>query len=59
MDIHEYQAKDILSNFGVTKPRGGIVIVLRPLKIKQEKLVDQNGLLKHKFTQVLEEKQEE
>ena len=25
MDIHEYQAKEILSNFGVTIPRGGIV----------------------------------
>ena len=24
MDIHEYQAKEILSNFGVTIPRGGI-----------------------------------
>ena len=25
MDIHEYQAKEILSNFVVTIPRGGIV----------------------------------
>jgi malate-CoA ligase subunit beta len=25
MDIHEYQAKEILANFGVTIPRGGIV----------------------------------
>ena len=25
MDIHEYQAKKILSGFGVTIPRGGIV----------------------------------
>ena len=25
MDIHEYQAKKILSSFGVTIPRGGIV----------------------------------
>ena len=25
MDIHEYQAKEILSSFGVTAPRGGIV----------------------------------
>ena len=25
MDIHEYQAKKILSDFGVTIPRGGIV----------------------------------
>jgi malate-CoA ligase subunit beta len=25
MDIHEYQAKEILSSFGVTVPRGGIV----------------------------------
>ncbi len=25
MDIHEYQAKEILSSFGVTIPRGGIV----------------------------------
>jgi len=24
MDIHEYQAKKILSNFGVTIPRGAI-----------------------------------
>ena len=24
MDIHEYQAKEILSSFGVTIPRGGI-----------------------------------
>ena len=24
MDIHEYQAKKILSGFGVTIPRGGI-----------------------------------
>ena len=25
MDIHEYQAKKILSSFGVSIPRGGIV----------------------------------
>ncbi len=25
MDIHEYQAKEILASFGVTVPRGGIV----------------------------------
>ena len=25
MDIHEYQAKEILASFGVTIPRGGIV----------------------------------
>ena len=25
MDIHEYQAKKILSGFGVAVPRGGIV----------------------------------
>ena len=25
MDIHEYQAKEILQSFGVTIPRGGIV----------------------------------
>ena len=24
MDIHEYQAKEILSDFGVTIPRGGL-----------------------------------
>ena len=24
MDIHEYQAKKILSNFGIRIPRGGI-----------------------------------
>ena len=59
MDIHEYQAKEILSNFGVLYQEAALFIVLRLLKIKQEKLVDQNGLLKHKFIQVQEEKQEE
>ena len=24
MDIHEYQAKDILARFGVPSPRGGL-----------------------------------
>ena len=24
MDIHEYQAKEILTGFGVTTPRGGL-----------------------------------
>ena len=44
MDIHEYQAKKILSNFGVIIPRGGIVTVQKTQRIKQEKLVDQDGL---------------
>ena len=25
MDIHEYQAKELLSRFGVAVPRGGLV----------------------------------
>ena len=44
MDIHEYQAKKILSDFGVKIPTGGIVIVQKMQKTKQEKLVVQNGL---------------
>ena len=59
MDIHEYQAKKILSGFGVTIPRGGIVSAQRMQKIKQENLVDLNGLLKHKFILEPEEKQVE
>ena len=43
MDIHEYQAKKILSDFGVTIPRGGIVYSPEMLRIKQERLVDQDG----------------
>ena len=43
MDIHEYQAKEILSSFGVTIPRGGIVYSTENERIKQERLVDLNG----------------
>ena len=43
MDIHEYQAKKILSGFGVEIPRGGIAYSPETLKTKLVKLVDQNG----------------
>ena len=36
MDIHEYQAKKILSGFGVTIPRGGIAYSPEMLRIKLE-----------------------
>ena len=49
MDIHEYQAKEILSSFDVTIPRGGIVYSPEMQKIKPEKLGDPSGLLKPKF----------
>ena len=51
MDIHEYQAKKLLAEFGVVIPRGGIAYSPEMLKIKLEKLVDLNGLLKHKYIQ--------
>ena len=44
MDIHEYQAKEILASFGVTIPRGGIVYSPETAENKQEKLEDQSGL---------------
>ena len=43
MDIHEYQAKKIYLDFGVTIPRGGIVYPENAEKIKQERLEVQNG----------------
>ena len=49
MDIHEYQAKKILSGFGVTIHEVELSTVQRMQKIKQENLVDLNGLLKHKY----------
>ena len=44
MDIHEYQAKKILSGFGIEIPRGGIAYSPENAEIKLVKLVDQNGL---------------
>ncbi len=44
MNIHEYQAKKILSDFGVTIPRGGIAyIAQRMLKTKLEKQEEISG----------------
>ena len=56
MDIHEYQAKKILSDFGVTIPRGGIVYSPENAENKAREIVDLGGLSKPKFIQVLEEK---
>ena len=50
MDIHEYQAKKILSDFGVKIPTGGIVYSPEMPKIKLEKSGVLNGLLRLKFT---------
>ena len=43
MDIHEYQAKKILSGFGVTIPRGELLIVLKMPRIKLESWEDLSG----------------
>jgi len=44
MDIHEYQAKKILSGFGIEIPMEELLTVQKMLKIKLVKLADQNGL---------------
>ena len=59
MDIHEYQAKKILSGFGISIPRGGIAYSPENAEYKLVKLVDQNGLLKPKYILEQEEKRVE
>ena len=59
MDIHEYQAKEILSSFGVTIPRGGIVYSPETAENKAREIGGSNGLLKHRFILEPEEKRVE
>lgn len=49
MDIHEYQAKKILSDFGVKIPRGGIAYSPENAENKARKLVVLSGLLRPKY----------
>ena len=41
MDIHEYQAKEILSSFGVTIPRGGIVYSPETAENKAKRIIEE------------------
>ena len=59
MDIHEYQAKKILSDFGIHIPRGGIAYSPENAEYKASKLEVLNGSLKLKSIQELEAKLEE
>ena len=59
MDIHEYQAKKILSDFGVKIPTGGIVYSPENAENKAREIGGSKWVVKHKFTQVLEVKREE
>ena len=56
MDIHEYQAKKILSDFGVGIPRGGIAYSPENAEFNAREIGGSNGWLKHKFIQELEVK---
>ena len=59
MDIHEYQAKKILSNFGIRIPRGGIAYSPENAEYKAREIGGSNGLLKLKFTPEQEVRPEE
>ena len=59
MDIHEYQAKEILSSFGVTIPRGGIVYSPENAENKAREIGGSRWVVKHKFILVQEERLEE
>ena len=46
MNIHEYQAKDILKNFGIEVPNGVVIFNLNEIKNKIKKLKTKNVVLK-------------
>ena len=52
MDIHEYQAKKILSDFGVTIPRGGIAYSPENAENKAREIGGTKWVVKHRSTQV-------
>ena len=56
MDIHEYQAKKILSGFGVTIPRGGIAYSPENAENKARELGGSKWVEKLKFILEQEEK---
>ena len=46
MNIHEYQAKEILKQFGVLVPRGIVIFDLKEIKNKIKNLDSKNLILK-------------
>ena len=58
MDIHEYQAKKILSDFGVTIPRGGIAYSPENAENKAREIGGNKWVVKAKYIQEQEEKLE-
>ena len=56
MNIHEYQAKEILSKFGVSIPKGGIAYSPENAKDRATELGGDLWVVKHKYTLVLEVK---
>ena len=56
MNIHEYQAKGILKQFGAPIPNGVVILDLKEINDKSKKLNSNNLILKHRFMLVAEEK---
>ena len=46
MNIHEYQAKEILKKFGVLVPKGVVILDLKELKNKTKNFSNKNLILK-------------
>ena len=46
MDIHEYQAKKILKNFGIAVPRGTVVLNINEIEKKIQDLPYHKFILK-------------
>jgi len=59
MDIHEYQAKKILSGFGIDIPRGGIAYSPENAEYKAREIGGSKWVVKPKSILEQEEKQEE
>ena len=59
MNIHEYQAKQILKKYGATVPEGVFAITVDELVEKAKSLNTKNMFSKLKSMQVEEVKQEE
>ena len=56
MDIHEYQAKEILSNFGISVPPGASAYSPEQAAYRARELAEKSGSLKRRSTRVAVER---
>jgi len=52
MDIHEYQAKEILSDFGVKVPNGGLAYSPEQAAYRAREMGGNKWIIKAQYTQV-------